>query len=100
MSEETKTDVLVRLNMGRENLFPGGWVHADYVRAIAEITALRAALGQERADNAKLRAFAQEIVEEIYGEGLVKQMANANGLLNDDGQPTTLLSGRGEDDHP
>lgn len=76
----------------------------------AEITALRAALDQERADNAKaraevgaLRAFAQA----MYKEAIRNDMEDVNepwilevmcdmGLVWSDDAPTALLSGRGE----
>lgn len=60
----------------------------------AEITALRAALGQERADNERLRAFAQWALDRIP-DAVCDEM-HRHGLIGINGDPTALLSGRGE----
>jgi hypothetical protein len=63
------------------------------------ITALRAALDQERADNERLRAFANmaaKIAVEMSDDefGLSVELEHA-GLIDEEGNPTALLSGRG-----
>lgn len=60
----------------------------------AEITALRAALDQERADNERLRAFAQWALDRIP-DAVCDEM-HKHGLIDINGEPTALLSGRGD----
>ena len=79
-------------------MYDGYWT--PWHIATAEIAALRAALDQERADNERLRAFANmaaKIAVEMSDDdfGLSVELEHA-GLIDDDGNPTALLSGRGE----
>jgi hypothetical protein len=60
---------------------------------IADIDHYRSQLSARDAEVRALQGFAREVIENIYGEGLVKQMANAHGLLDDYGNPTPLLTG-------
>lgn len=61
-----------------------------------QITAFRAALEQERADNAKLRAFAQDCEDILGSDDEIQMLLNEHGLTDMDGVATALLSGRGE----
>lgn len=70
---------------------------------IVLVAALRAALDQERADNERLRAFAQEMrseasrddMEDVYQPWILECMCE-HGLLDGDYNATALLLGRGE----
>lgn len=69
-----------------------------------QVTALRAALDQERADNERLRAFAEAVdwgARGRYGQVLksrqwIRLKMIRHGLMEEDGRRTALLSGRGE----
>lgn len=58
----------------------------------AELAALRAALDEERAKVERLRAFAQSLNHRDWA----RQSMFAHGLVDSAGDPTALLSGRGE----
>lgn len=66
------------------------------VQMVDTIAALRAALDQERADNEKLRAFAQDCEDILGSDDEIQMLLNEHGLTDMDGVPTALLSGRGE----
>ncbi len=67
--------------------------YADQIaRSLNEITALRAALDEERAKVERLRAFAQSLNHRDWA----RQSMFNHGLVDSAGDPTALLSGRGE----
>lgn len=76
----------------------------DRCEMLAEITALRAALDQERGKVERLRAFAWAInprdrdVGDFAKDAVdwIRSVMAVHGLLGSDGNPTALLSGRGE----
>ncbi len=62
---------------------------------------LRAALDQERADNERLRAFARDVLQNAndaspYLRQFLLGLLAEQGVTDDYGNPTALLSGRGE----
>ena len=77
--------------------------YADQIaHDLSEAAALRAALHQERADNERLRAFAQHVrsTPTPISRFRMNSTMRALGLLDDQNKPTALLSGRGEKESP
>jgi hypothetical protein len=76
----------------------------EMVALAKDALAMKDALDRERAGNERLRAFAESVdwgARGRYGQVLksrewIRRKMIRAGLMEDDGRPTALLSGRGE----